>query len=503
VGCNYPSKAFGLTGAVNDAFLIAECLQQRCGFEPDNVCVLHDVIPGQKKSSKVEPSKVPTRVNILQRLQHLVRSARPGDILFFSFSGYGLQVDDTEGYQDEGYDEAILPSDFVDGVDGDYAVIVTNDIHDILMGIPRSCAATVLMDCDHATSVIDVSGTLDGKTVGGIKASTFCGLQVSATKVNQASHNRSVWQDERARALKARPRFQPVAEIENPRKGRLPTRSAMSRSTPVAFCYSAARHGQTAMEMQLVSTLAGNHGTRQHGLLTWCFVQAIERLGSACTHVELLSYIERSLRKFKEKDIPRMDQQVLLTFSTPLSDPTTMGVLEPLESACQPAGLASSRRSFSSGLSSGFGSGVSLGSGFLEMGGLAPPVVLLPPRGPTDIPTVAGDWDIPDFGGPPGETGRSTPRQSPWSPWPDDADILSRELVGDLSNFSPSAVGRSCSADTGGSPCHSLPSKEMMWRECTPRGLGSGPPGPLNTHLAPMAGSSSPTPPSRSHLRAL
>ena len=27
VGCNYPSKAFGLAGAVNDAFLIAETLQ--------------------------------------------------------------------------------------------------------------------------------------------------------------------------------------------------------------------------------------------------------------------------------------------------------------------------------------------------------------------------------------------------------------------------------------------------------------------------------------------
>ena len=26
---------------------------------------------------------------------------RPGDVLFFSFSGYGLLVDDMDGYQDE------------------------------------------------------------------------------------------------------------------------------------------------------------------------------------------------------------------------------------------------------------------------------------------------------------------------------------------------------------------------------------------------------------------
>ena len=106
VGCNYSSKAFGLVGAVNDAFLIAETLQvrpnspgekemfllvgsknrtvrlrhedvlcsslclgevleqswaarQKCqahmGFRHENVCVLHDVYPGQKKSLKAKP----------------------------------------------------------------------------------------------------------------------------------------------------------------------------------------------------------------------------------------------------------------------------------------------------------------------------------------------------------------------------------------------------------------------------------------------------------------
>lgn len=36
-----------------------------------------------------------------------------------------------DGYQDEGYEEAILPTDFVDGRDGDYSVICTNDLHDV------------------------------------------------------------------------------------------------------------------------------------------------------------------------------------------------------------------------------------------------------------------------------------------------------------------------------------------------------------------------------------
>jgi len=329
VGCNYPSKAFGLAGAVNDAFLIADCLQKNCGFDAENVCVLHDVHPGQKKSMKVDASKKPSRVNILQSLQMLVRHARSGDALFFSFSGYGLQVDDMDGYQNEGYDEAILPTDFVDGRDGDYAVIVADDIHDILMGVPPNCAVTVLMDCDHATSVVDVAGTIDGGLVNGLLYQTYCGLSAHTTKVQLAAHNRDVWQEERARAVKARPRFQPMMEIDNPRKGRLPTRPGMSRSNPIAFALSAAGHGQTTMELQFSTVVDGKDTPRQHGVLTWCFVQALKHLEYECNYIQLLECMRIEMETIKQRDLPGMDQEVLLTFSLPFSDPQTMKVLQP------------------------------------------------------------------------------------------------------------------------------------------------------------------------------
>jgi hypothetical protein len=200
-----------------------------------------------------------------------------------------------------------------------------------LMGVPPNCAVTVLMDCDHATSVVDVSGTLDGGLVNGLKYQNFCGLKVHTTKVQLAAHNREVWQEEQARAVKARPRFQPMMEIDNPRKGRLPTRPAMSRSSPVAFCYSAAAHGQTAMEMQFSKVVDGQPQPRQHGILTWCFVQAFEELRYECTHTELLWAVRRRMAAIKEKELPRMDQEVLLTFSTPHSNPQTMKVMQCLQ----------------------------------------------------------------------------------------------------------------------------------------------------------------------------
>jgi len=336
VGCNYPSKAFGLAGGVNDAFLLAESLQAHLGFEAENICILHDVYPGQKKSMKVDPSRTSTRVNILHQLQCLVRNAKPGDVLFFSFAGYGLQVDDMDGYPDEGFLEAILPTDFIDGRNGDYTVIVTDDIHDVLMGVPQNCAVTVVMDCDHATSLIDVSGTLDGKLVDGLKYQNFCGLKTHTLKMQLATHNRDVWQEERARQVKARPRFQPMMEIDNPRKGKLPSRPAMSRSSPVAFCFSAAGHGQSAMEMQVMVMADGKETPRQHGILSWCFVCALQELRYNCTYLDLLMAIRRQFREIKDRDVPRMDQEVVLTYCTPLSNPGIMLAMAPADSATKP-----------------------------------------------------------------------------------------------------------------------------------------------------------------------
>ena len=54
----------------------------------------------------------PTRQNIIQAMGWLARDARPGDSLFFHYSGHGGRQRDTDGDEDDGYDETILPVDF-------------------------------------------------------------------------------------------------------------------------------------------------------------------------------------------------------------------------------------------------------------------------------------------------------------------------------------------------------------------------------------------------------
>lgn len=77
----------------------------------------------------------------------------------------------------------------------------------------------------------------------------------------------------------------------------------------------------------------------QHGVLTWCFVQALQKLENDCTHCELLEATKGHLRKLKDGDGSCMDQEVLLTFSKPLSNPSKMRVFQGI----QRPGLSSGR----------------------------------------------------------------------------------------------------------------------------------------------------------------
>ena len=55
---------------------------------------------------------MPTRANILKSIDWLVKGAKPGDALFFHFSGHGTQQPDTDSTEADGMDErALVPSD--------------------------------------------------------------------------------------------------------------------------------------------------------------------------------------------------------------------------------------------------------------------------------------------------------------------------------------------------------------------------------------------------------
>jgi len=83
VGCNYPGTKAELKGCVNDVNRMYKCLVERYGFEEENIRVLIDTDDSYPQ---------PTGVNIRRAWKTLVEGARPGDIIFFHYSGHGTRL---------------------------------------------------------------------------------------------------------------------------------------------------------------------------------------------------------------------------------------------------------------------------------------------------------------------------------------------------------------------------------------------------------------------------
>eukprot|EP00210_Caulerpa_lentillifera_P003447 g3289.t1 len=140
VGCNYPKSRAELAGCVNDVEAWSELLTDCFGFSPENITILADDGGGYER---------PTGKNIKQELTHIVEKSRPGDIIFFEFSGHGVQVPaDADGdYEEDGLDEALCPTDL--------NLIIDDDLRAILTSLDPGVKFTMVSDCCHSGGMLD------------------------------------------------------------------------------------------------------------------------------------------------------------------------------------------------------------------------------------------------------------------------------------------------------------------------------------------------------------
>lgn len=83
VGCNYPGTKCELHGCANDVRRMKALLQERFGFQEDDILVMLDTD---------ESLPQPTGRNIRRCLAKLIDGTQPGDVLVFHYSGHGTQV---------------------------------------------------------------------------------------------------------------------------------------------------------------------------------------------------------------------------------------------------------------------------------------------------------------------------------------------------------------------------------------------------------------------------
>jgi hypothetical protein len=153
-------------------------LQAECGFQSNS--------SNTRKLTEDEPSHMhPTRDNIIAGCRWLLEDIRPGDTVFFMYSGHGGQRRDQNGDEKDGKDECLCP------VDG--RAIIDDELNEILcQPLPAGCTLYAVIDACHSGSMLDLAMYLDPDTNAiekDKKAATLRGtvFSVSGCMDNQTS----------------------------------------------------------------------------------------------------------------------------------------------------------------------------------------------------------------------------------------------------------------------------------------------------------------------------
>lgn len=136
IGINYVNTSSELNGCINDVTNVSQKLKASYNF--NNITLLTD-----------NTVTKPTYDNILRELKNLLVNSKAGDTLFFQYSGHGSYTRDTNKDETDGYDELIIPIDFIPIKDD----VLKKMIEDYL---PENVKLVALFDSCYSGTVMDL-----------------------------------------------------------------------------------------------------------------------------------------------------------------------------------------------------------------------------------------------------------------------------------------------------------------------------------------------------------
>jgi len=139
IGLNYIGTNNALSGCIDDANNVKAMLLKR-GYQENNIVMMTDNTP----------SLLPTRKNILKEFLNLVLSGARQ--LYFHYSGHGATVRDTDGDEDDGNDETLVPLDYFQTG----TMIVDDELKGVLKCLDETQSLFCVLDCCHSGTGIDL-----------------------------------------------------------------------------------------------------------------------------------------------------------------------------------------------------------------------------------------------------------------------------------------------------------------------------------------------------------
>ncbi len=142
IGINYVGHNPGeLKGCHNDVEKMKRFVVKQ-GFDELNMKFLLD------DGKNITPNKA----EVITAIKWLVQGAKEGDSLFMHYSGHGGQLRDENGDEADGFDETLVPLDYQSK-----GQIRDDDLlRDLVLPLPEGVLLTVVMDCCHSGSILDL-----------------------------------------------------------------------------------------------------------------------------------------------------------------------------------------------------------------------------------------------------------------------------------------------------------------------------------------------------------
>lgn len=81
-------------------------------------------------------------------------------------------MEDVNGADEDGCEEGLFPTDF-EAVKNEFAneescaVVLLRHVYELASSVPPGCQVTLILDCDHATSVLGPEATFSGWPIEG------------------------------------------------------------------------------------------------------------------------------------------------------------------------------------------------------------------------------------------------------------------------------------------------------------------------------------------------